>query len=127
MTAEGVLYGVAVGEGAVAEARLPGEPERVHRVPLTASGGPGGAFAFTLRYAALVTAPVLGERLWQLWLVPSAGVDAVRVSRILDDVWSRKKSFVYPGRPAADGVSAAPCYTADNDLCVRLTPGPGTA
>ncbi|MFJ1594620.1 transferase [Kitasatospora albolonga] len=122
MTVEGVVYGVTAGEGAVVEARLPGDPAQLHRVPLTASGGPGG-FAFTLPYAPLVTAPVREEQLRQLWLVPSAGADAVRISRILDDVWSRKKSFVYPGRPAADGVSAVPCYTDDNDLCVRLTPG----
>ncbi|WP_411083684.1 transferase [Streptomyces sp. cmx-18-6] len=124
LTVQGVLYGVEAGEGAEVEARLPGEPERAHRVPLTSSGGPGGAFAFTLPYAPLTAEPVREEQLWQLWLIPAEGAKGVRISRILDDVWSRKKSFVYPGRPAAKGVVAAPCYTDDNDLCVRLKPVP---
>lgn len=126
MSAEGELYGVEAGEGAVVEARLPGEPgepARVHRVPLTTSGQPGGGFAFTLPYAPLATGPVPEEQLWRLWLIPSAGAKAVRISRILDDVWSREKTFVYPGRPVADGVLATPCYSAANDLCVRLVPG----
>ncbi|MFE7140860.1 transferase [Streptomyces sp. NPDC057644] len=124
MTAEGVLYGVEAGEEAVVEARLPGEPTRVHRFPLAAPDGPSGGFVFTLPFAELVTGPVREEQLWQLWLVPAEGARGVRISRILDDVWSRNKSFVYPARPAADGVLATPCYTADNDLCVRLAPGP---
>ncbi len=48
----------------------------------------------------------------------------MRISRILDDVWSRHTSFVYPGFPAAPGVLATPCYTADNDFCLRLEPAP---
>ncbi|MEU0162688.1 transferase [Streptomyces sp. NPDC006261] len=125
MSAEGTLYGAGAGEGAMVEARLPGEPARVHRVPLTASGQPGGGFAFTLPYVPLADGPVSGEQLWRLWVIPSAGAKAVRISRILDDVWSREKTFVYPSRPVADGVLAAPCYTAANDLCVRLTPPTG--
>ncbi|PCG84763.1 transferase [Streptomyces sp. WZ.A104] len=124
MTAEGVLYGVTAGETAVVEARLPGEPERVHRFPLSSPGAPSGGFSFALPFAALVTGPVRGEQLWQLWLVPAERAAGVRISRILDDVWSRNKSFVYPGRAAADGVLATPCYTADNDLCVRLASSP---
>ncbi|MFI5726701.1 transferase [Streptomyces cyaneofuscatus] len=122
MSAEGELYGVQAGEGAVLEARLPGEPARVHRVPLTASGQPGG-FAFTLPYAPLAEGPVTEERLWRLWVIPSPGAKAVRISRILDDVWSREHTFVYPGRPVADGVLATPCYSAANDLCVRVVTG----
>ncbi|MFD4239916.1 transferase [Streptomyces sp. NPDC058542] len=124
MTVEGVLYGVAVGEGAVVEARLPGDRERVHRFPLTPADGPSGAFACTVPYGPPAEGPVDGAQLWQLWLVPAAGTAGVRISRILDDVWSRGKSFVYPARAAAPGVLATPCYTADNDLCLRLEPGP---
>ncbi|MFF0571671.1 transferase [Streptomyces sp. NPDC004041] len=126
MTVRGVLYGVEAGEGAAVEARLPGEPDRVHRVPLTAPDpdGPAGSFAFTLPYAAPAAAPAHEARLWQLWLVPAAGADGVRISRILDDVWSRNRSFVYPSHPAAPGVLATPCYTVDNDLCLRLEPAP---
>lgn len=124
MTAEGRLYGVGVGEGAAVEARLPGDPARVHRVPLTAADGPPGAFTFTLPYAALATAPVREEQLWRLWLIPDAGAAGIRISRILDDLWTRKQAYAYPARPAADGVLATPVYTNDNDFCVRLEPGP---
>ncbi|MFD4021116.1 transferase [Streptomyces sindenensis] len=126
MTVRGVLYGVEAGEGAAVEARLPGEPDRVHRVPLTAPDpdGPAGAFTFTLPYAAPATGPVPEAQQWQLWLIPATGAPGVRISRILDDVWSRDKSFVYPGHPAAPGVRATPCYTTGNDLCLRLEPIP---
>ncbi|MFJ1803043.1 transferase [Streptomyces sp. NPDC088180] len=123
MTVEGALYGVAVGEGATVEARLPGDPARAHSFPLDPDG-PSGGFAFTLPYGPPAEGPVREAQLWQLWLVPAAGAAGVRISRILDDVWSRHKSFVYPSRAAAPGVLATPCYTADNDLCLRLEPGP---
>ncbi|MFF2721562.1 transferase [Streptomyces sp. NPDC058011] len=123
MSAEGVLYGVEVGEGAVVEARLPGKPARVHRVPLTAAGEAGG-FAFTLPYGPLATEPVTEEQLWRLWLIPSAGAKAVRISRILDDIWCRDKTYVYPSRTVAGGVLATACYTTANDLGVRLDPAP---
>ncbi|MFE9460090.1 transferase [Streptomyces californicus] len=124
MTVEGVLYGVAAGEGAAVEARLPGDPARTHTVPLTSAAGSAGSFTFTLPYAPPAAGPVPESQLWQLWLVPAAGAEGVRISRILDDVWSRHKSFVYPGSPAAPGVLATPCYNADNDLCLRLEPAP---
>lgn len=126
MSVEGVLYGSGAGEGAVVEARLQQDPARLHRVPLTATGEPGG-FAFTLPYAPLVTGPLAGEQLWGLWLIPAPGAKAVRISRILDDVWTRHKTFVYPGRPVAEGAVATPCYTVGNDLCVRMEPGPPAA
>lgn len=51
----------------------------------------------------------------------------VRISRILDDVWDRKKIFVYPGLSTGEGGRATPCYSTDNDLCVRLEPEPAPA
>ncbi|MFV0130618.1 hypothetical protein ACLGI4_23410 [Streptomyces sp. HMX112] len=113
-TVEGTLYGAELGPGAVAEARRGG---KVHQVP---AGGGGGRFAFTLRYDALAEPPVEGEQLWQLWLRPDADAGPVRISRILDDVWDRKNICVYPEH-RGEGYRAAPCYTTDNDLCVRLT------
>ncbi|WP_369165692.1 transferase [Streptomyces sp. AFD10] len=124
MTVEGVLYGATAGEGAAVEARLPGDPARTHTVPLTPAAGSAGSFTFTLSYAPPAAGPVPEAQLWQLWLVPAAGAKGVRISRILDDVWSRHTSFVYPGFPAAPGVLATPCYTADNDFCLRLEPAP---
>ncbi|MDN3293473.1 hypothetical protein QWM81_05350 [Streptomyces ficellus] len=114
-TVDGMLYGAELGPGAVAEARL---GERVHQVP--AEGGQGG-FAFTLAYDPLAEPrPVDGQRLWELWLRPGPHAEPVRISRILDDVWDRKNVFVYP-RHQGEGYTAAPCYTSDNDLCVRVT------
>ncbi|MET4924360.1 hypothetical protein P3L51_18720 [Streptomyces sp. PSRA5] len=129
MTVEGVLYGAEAGDGATAEARRRtsrgdggsegGTAPRGHRVPVT--GGAGGAFTFTLPYAALAEPPVTARRLWDLWLLPAHGAAPVRLSRILDDVWDRENIYVYPAY-RADGWLAAPCYSADNDLRVRLDP-----
>ncbi|MFI9629802.1 transferase [Streptomyces sp. NPDC052042] len=125
MTVRGALYGVRLGDGARVEARRAGAPDRVCRVPVT---GEEGAFAFTLPLDRLGGEPGRDGRLWTLWLVPGeavgGGTDAVRISRLLDDVWDRKNVFVYPGRDIGGGVRAIPCYTGDNDLCVRVGPGP---
>ncbi|MEU2157963.1 hypothetical protein ABZ532_23655 [Streptomyces sp. NPDC019396] len=118
---ECVLYGARIDEGASVEARL---GDRAHRFPAT---GEGERFSFTVPYSALVegpAAPVGKQQLWTLWLCPAAEAEdavAVRISRLLDDVWDRKDVFVYPAHEAA-GYRAAPCYTAANDLCVQLTP-----
>lgn len=124
MTVEGVLYGAEAGDGATAEARRRGDEgdrePRTRRVPVT--GGPGGAFTFTLPYAALAEPTMTVRRLWDLWLLPAHGGAAVRLSRILDDVWDRGSIYVYPAY-RADGWLAAPCYSGDNDLRVRLDPG----
>ncbi|MFC8831351.1 hypothetical protein ACFT9I_39140 [Streptomyces sp. NPDC057137] len=124
MTVEGVLYGAEAGDGATAEARRCVSPHdggaRTHRVPVT--GGAGGAFTFTLPYTALAEPPMTVRRLWDLWLRPAHGEAPVRLSRILDDVWDRGSIYVYPAY-RADGWLAAPCYSGDNDLRVRLDPG----
>ncbi|WP_228981942.1 hypothetical protein [Streptomyces sp. DH12] len=114
-TVTGVLYGVRLGPGATAEAR---SDDQVHQVP--AEGG-RDTFAFTLPYAPLALPPLEGRRLWRLWLRPAAGADAVRIARVLDDVWDRRNVFVYPEH-RGDGYLAAPCYTGENELCVRVTP-----
>lgn len=116
MTVEGMLYGAELGEGAVAEARLR-SGDRVHEMPVT---GEGRAFGFILPYGSLAEQPVGKEQLWDLWLRPAADADGIRISRILDDVWDRKGIFVYP-KQSTDTFVATPCYTGDNDLCVRLT------
>jgi hypothetical protein len=116
MTVEGMLYGVELGEGAVAEARLPAG-DRVHTVPVR---GEGRAFGFTLTYGPMAEVPVAKEQLWELWLRPAADAPGIRISRILDDIWDKRGIFVYP-RLATDNFRVAACYTGDNDLCVRLT------
>lgn len=113
-TVEGTLHGVRLGAGAVAEARLGG---KVRTVP---ADGEKGSFSFTLAYDALAEPPVTAEQLWELWLRPGADTEPVRISRVLDDVWDRKNVFVYPVHQG-EGYKAAPCYTTDNDLCVRIT------
>ncbi|MGW2181415.1 transferase [Streptomyces sp. NPDC001732] len=128
MTVEGTLYGTGLGADARVEARLSGADGRVLRAPVT---GQDGTFAFTLPVERLADGNLTGQQLWTLWLIPATGdgdpADGVRISRILDDVWDRKKIFVYPARPAGEGVRATPCYSSDNDLCVRLDPAPARA
>lgn len=96
-------------------------------MPVTGDGEEG-TFAFTLPLDELADGAVTEPRLWTLWLIPGTAEDGpaggVRISRILDDVWDRKKIFVYPGRSTGEGSRATPCYTTDNDLCVRLEPEP---
>ncbi|MER5746759.1 transferase [Streptomyces sp. NPDC002225] len=127
MTVRGRLHGARPGDGAHVEARQPGAGGRVLRVP-AAPGDGDGAFAFTLPLDRLADGPVTAPQLWTLWLLPGAAEggpdEGVRISRILDDIWDRKKIHVYPGRSAGPGVRATPCYTTDNDLCVRLEPEP---
>ncbi|MGX6740397.1 hypothetical protein [Streptomyces xantholiticus] len=118
MSVEGVLYGAELGEGAVARARLR-SGDRVHEVPVT---GEGRAFGFTLPFGPL-TEGAAEEQWWELWLCPAPDAAEVRISRILDDVWDKKSIFVYPKQRTAVG-SAAPCYTGDNSLCVRITTEP---
>ncbi|MET7620235.1 hypothetical protein [Streptomyces sp. NPDC005408] len=117
MTVEGRLYGAEAGEGAVAEARLRGG-DLIHRVPVS---GEGSAFAFTLPYGPLAEASGGKDQWWDLWLVPAAGGGGMRVARVLDDVWDKTNVFVYPKHRTDSEQFAQPCYTGDNDLCVRLT------
>ncbi|MES9560178.1 MULTISPECIES: transferase [unclassified Streptomyces] len=125
ITVEGTLYGTDLGADAGVEARQPGADGRVLRVPVT---GQDGTFAFTLPLDRLADGAVTAQQLWTLWLVPGTAdgerAGGVRISRILDDVWDRKKIFVYPGRSTGEGALATPCYSTDNDLCLRLEPEP---
>ncbi|MFD5112965.1 hypothetical protein ACFVWX_18315 [Streptomyces sp. NPDC058220] len=120
-TVEGVLYGAELGQDAQAEARLRGG-DRTHRVAVT---GRGEVFTFTLPYGPLAAKPVEERQWWDLWLLPTRDAAGIRISRILDDVWDKRGIYVYPGH-GADGWLAAPCYTGDNDFCVRLDPAPAT-
>lgn len=112
---EGTLYGTRLGPGATAEARL---GTQVHEIPVE---GEGDTFAFTVPYALLAGSGVPKQQLWTLWLRPTEATDAIRLARILDDVWDRKSVFVYPEHKG-DGYCAAPCYTTDNELCIRIAP-----
>lgn len=123
MTVDGKLYGAELGDDACVEARLAGHPDRSCRAPVT---GKDGSFSFTLPYDRPAAGPVTAPQLWGLWLLPGgtsgSGTGGIRISRVLDDIWDRKKIFVYPTRAIAGDVLAAPCYSADNDLCLRLEP-----
>lgn len=120
MTLEGRLYGAELAEGAVAEARLRGDGSQVRRVPVT---GEGRTFAFTLPFAALGGEDTGKERLWDLWLLPAEDASGIRIARILDDVWDRRNVYIYPGQQVGAWL-ATPCYTSENELCVRLTAAP---
>ncbi|MGR8011400.1 hypothetical protein [Streptomyces hypolithicus] len=132
MTVQGQLYGAVLGEDAAVEARLRDAPKDDRlRVPVT--GGRDGAFTFTLGYGPLSEGRGDEQRLWDLWLCPSgtpSGTQsgsggAVRLGRILDDVWDKKAIFRYPvlaaeGPQATRPTTAYPYFTVDNDLSVRL-------
>ncbi len=111
----GTLYGARLEAGAAAEARHGG---RSHRLPVD---GEGGVFAFTVPYAPLAEGARRQPAAVAAVAAPAEDADAVRVARILDDVWDRRNVFVYP-EYRGDGYRAAPCYSADNDLCVRVAP-----
>ncbi|WP_406418107.1 FixH family protein [Streptomyces sp. NBC_00873] len=123
MTVDGTLYGAELGDDACVEARPAGRPERSCRAPVT---GRDGSFSFSLPYDPPTAGPVTAPQLWELWLLPGgpsgSGTGRIRISRILDDIWDRKKIFVYPPRATTGDILAAPCYSADNDLCLRLEP-----
>ncbi|WP_328539562.1 transferase [Streptomyces sp. NBC_00344] len=125
LTVRGQLYGPRIGPGAVVEARLRGTPGRLHREPATDEGG--GTFRCLLPYGPLAGGGLDGSQLWDLWLLPDGADGAeIRISRILDDMADRKSVFVYPashfGAGAEPAVRAAPYYTVDNDLSLRLDP-----
>ncbi|MEV8569035.1 transferase [Streptomyces sp. NPDC051322] len=151
LTVRGQLYGAVFGPHATLEARLRGARGQVHREAVT--GGAEGGFSCTLPYRPLAGDGPAESRLWDLWLLPegSNGPD-IRISRILDDLADRKSVFVYPpsffaltgsgsgsssssgeggsgdggdGQGGADTAArAAPYYTVDNDLSVRVDPRP---
>ncbi|MBB5937443.1 hypothetical protein [Streptomyces zagrosensis] len=150
LTARGRLYRVerpaAWLAGAVVRARLHRDPSVTHTVPVT---GDGADFTFALAYADLVTRWEGGQDVWDLWLCRAAdddtadqasesadgqdadggagrsetAADEVRIGRILDDVVDKKPIFTYPAvlvTTARGSVRAAPYYTGDNDLSVRI-------
>ncbi|MEV6795851.1 transferase [Streptomyces sp. NPDC051320] len=141
LTVRGQLYGSVLGAHAAVQARLRGARGHVHREAVT--GDADGGFSCTLPYRPLAGDGAAESRLWDLSLLPEGpNGPEIRISRILDDLADRKSVFVYPpsffavtdrgsgegdtdaggdGRGGADPVArAAPYYTVDNDLSVRV-------
>ncbi|WP_244501170.1 hypothetical protein [Streptomyces sp. TP-A0874] len=121
MTVRGRFYGPEPGGEARAEVRCRRAPGLSLALPLSCVGND---FSFTLPYEALLDggADAPAEE-WELWLRPSAGAEAARIARILDDVPDKKHIFNYPVQTLTTRgttVAAGPYYTADNDLAVRL-------
>ncbi|MBO8195075.1 hypothetical protein ITI46_25970 [Streptomyces oryzae] len=122
LTLHGRLYGAQVAE----TARLEAWPRRGDDAPVVMEAAAEGAGRREFD-AVLPYPPLAGNRLWDLWLRPAEGAEAVRVARILDDVPDKKRIFTYPaqavdpdpsaGRPA---VTAKPYYTLNNDLAIRV-------
>ncbi|WP_369204401.1 hypothetical protein [Streptomyces sp. PU-14G] len=119
----GRLYGAEVKPAARLEARpRRGEGSPV-LVEVASSAADPREFTVTLPYPALA-----GHRLWDLWLRPDEGAEAVRVARILDDVADKKRIFTYPAQAvevadaagAKPELTAKPYYTLNNDLAVRV-------
>ncbi|WP_301125692.1 hypothetical protein [Streptomyces cacaoi] len=120
----GRLHGARLDTGARLEAR----PRR--------AGGAAGTVHVEVAVdgeeftAELPYPPLAVHRLWDLWLRPAEGVDAVRVARILDDIPDKKRIFTYPaqrielppGAEKPEPCTATPYYTLNNDLAVRVDP-----
>ncbi|GAA2632774.1 hypothetical protein [Streptomyces axinellae] len=137
-----VLRGRLYGAGITPAARLEAWPRRGEGPPVLAAVTAEGE-DFT---AALPYPPLADHQLWDLWLRPAAGAEAVRVARILDDVPDKKRIFTFPAcslTPSPPGaaptateddeqsetpgprgaVTAKPYYTLNNDLAVRIDRG----
>jgi hypothetical protein len=122
LTLSGRLYGVDMSP----TARLEAWARRGESAPVVAQAtaeGPGKR-EFT---AVLPYPPLAAARLWDLWLRPAEGTEAVRIARILDDVPDKKRIFTYPAhelepRAETDAAIAVakPYFTLNNDLAVRV-------
>ncbi|UNZ20135.1 hypothetical protein [Streptomyces sp. 891-h] len=121
----GRLYGTEVTD----TARLEAWPRRGEVEPVVADALAGtDPREFT---AVLPYPPLAANRLWDLWLRPEKGAEAVRIARILDDIPDKKRIFTYPAhalephtgpQPADEQPTARakPYYTLNNDLAVRV-------
>ncbi|MGP3978714.1 hypothetical protein ACTWQF_32845 [Streptomyces sp. 8N114] len=118
----GRLYGAEVSD----TARVEAWPRRGESAPVVVEAAPEGpdqrGFTAVLPYPLLA-----GNRLWDLWLRPAEGAEAVRIARILDDIPDKKRIFTYPAHAvdphpehSAVPANAKPYYTLNNDLAVRV-------
>ncbi|MET8575287.1 glycosyltransferase [Streptomyces sp. NPDC005012] len=123
------LHGARLGEGAAGELRLR-SGGTVAPVPVTVTGGPGtGGVSLELDVDTL---PALGgdgaQDVWDWYLLPAAGVPAVRLARLADDLVERKAVDRLPAttRPAdgRNGDRLRPYFTVDNDLALSVKPLP---
>ncbi|MEU5427398.1 hypothetical protein AB0H73_17605 [Streptomyces olivoreticuli] len=136
MTLHGRLYRVADPAawlaGAVVEARLRRDPDRVRTVPVAPAkeeGADDQDFTCTLPFAALAEEWQGGLDVWDLWVRGADGSETARVARILDDVADKKQIFTYPAQTVDASYApaqAGPYYTADNDLALRVDERPPT-
>ncbi|MGI5351452.1 hypothetical protein ACQEU8_25215 [Streptomyces sp. CA-250714] len=126
LTLSGRLYGAEVAD----TARLEAWPRRGETAPVVveAAAERPDQREFT---AVLPYPPLAANRLWDLWLRPAEGAEAVRIARILDDIPDKKRIFTYPAHsveprtaqtPETESptATAKPYYTLNNDLAVRI-------
>lgn len=141
MVLEGRLYGARVSATARLEAHPRDESEEAHEpvsVPVLLDGaeesgdgggesgkrtGEGNAPGFSARLPLDILS--FEQRVWDLWVRPSAEEEPVRLGRILDDVPDKGQIFSYPPQrvtgPEGAFYSVRPYYTLDNDLSVRVS------
>ncbi|MEU3756720.1 hypothetical protein AB0H17_28865 [Streptomyces olivoreticuli] len=136
MTLHGRLYRAADPAawlaGAVVEARLRRDPDRVRTVPVAPAkeeGADDQDFTCTLPFAAPAEEWQGGLDVWDLWVRGADGSETARIARILDDVADKKQIFTYPAQTVDASYApaqAGPYYTADNDLALRVDERPPT-
>jgi hypothetical protein len=132
MVLHGRLYGARLGGTARLEAHARDAAATPVCVPVSRrADGPGGEegtereeLTSDLSAALPLAALPAAAKVWDLWLRPQEGAEAVRVARILDDVADKKRIFSYPLQRVADAGgdrTVRPFYTLDNDLSVRVS------
>ncbi|MBB1254707.1 hypothetical protein H3146_15245 [Streptomyces sp. OF3] len=123
LTVRGRLYGATAGPGAALLARTDADgasATAAAEVPLASVGSEEFTALLPLRSLPVPEDDTEGGG-WSLWLRPADGEEPVRIARILDDIPDKRRVIRYPAVPLADAPGALrPCYTADNDLAVRL-------
>lgn len=116
----GRVYGARLTGEAYAE--LCGRHDGAPVLRVIADAGRAPEFRCVVPYERLVKAAAPG--IWDLWLRPGGEQGPrVRMGRLLDDVADKKAIFTYPTvRLGGEHgpVDAAPYYTLDNDLSIRV-------
>ncbi len=114
LVVRGRLYGASIGRGARLEARTAQQGGGPVHAAVRPVAGEEPAFDCELTCGALA-----GPGLWHLWLRASEAAEPVRLARLLDDLPDKRR--LTPCPPLAfDGLSVTACFTAANDLALRV-------
>jgi hypothetical protein len=121
LSVEGVLHGVALGEGAALLSVSRSGTAYDFETPAAAVGGR----MFQARVLSLPCPAGADKSLWDLFLRPAEGAEPVRVGRLFGDIVDRKDTDKYPstalGAAADRPVRARFFFTVTNDLAISAS------